>query len=307
MRKPNSNWTGRTALAAFAALVCLSAVAPPALAATDTTVGFDTDAATVEPDSTRTFDIVVDSVDAGVGAYNLTVELDDPSVGRIAEVATPDGTDPRLRDVSYDTERTVASVRVVGLDTDDTGSVAVATITVETADATVDGALDVSVSALGDEDGNSYTVTDTSGLDLSVSESAGGGGSGGGDSGGDGDTGDDTDDSTNDGDAGDDTDDGSDSGSDGNSDADDEPDDSTDQPSTTESAAESPTATASPASPTTTDDGATAASATDTQSATETTERRTTATGVPGFGVAPAVVAIAAFLFGFGRRARHED
>ncbi|RDZ63829.1 hypothetical protein C5B90_11950 [Haloferax sp. Atlit-12N] len=305
MRKPNSNWTGRTALAAFAALVCLSALAPPTLAATDTTVGFGTDAATVEPDSTRTFDIVVDSVDAGVGAYNLTVELDDASVGRIAEVATPDGTDPRLQDVSYDEDRTVASVRVVGLDTDDAGSVAVATVTIETADATGNGALDVSVSTLGDEDGNSYTVTDTSGLDLSVSESAGGGGSGGGDSGGD--TGDDTDDSTNDGDDGDDTDDGSDSGSDGDSDADDESDDVTDQPSTTESAAESPTATASPASPTTTDDGATTASATDTQSATETTERRTTATVVPGFDVVPAVAAIAALLFGVGRRARRED
>ncbi|RDZ48170.1 hypothetical protein C5B86_03685 [Haloferax sp. Atlit-19N] len=298
MCKPNSNWTGRTALAAFAALVCLSAVAPPALAATDTTVGFDTDAATVEPDSTRTFDIVVDSVDAGVGAYNLTVELDDASVGRIAEVATPDGTDPRLRDVSYDESRTVASVRVVGLDTDDTGSVAVATVTVETADATGDGALDVSVTALGDEVGNSYTVTDTSGLDLSVSESAGGGGSDGG-----GDTGDNTGDSDDDGD---DTDGGSDSGPDGDSDADDESDNATDQPATTESASQSPTPTASTA----TDDAETTASATDTQSATATeatTERRTTATGVPGFGVAPAVAAIATLLLGGARWARHED
>ncbi|POG55574.1 hypothetical protein [Haloferax marisrubri] len=302
MRKPNPNWTGRSALAVFAALVCLSAVAPPALAATDTTVGFDTDAATVEPDSTRTFDIVVDSADAGVGAYNLTVELDDASVGRIAEVATPDGTDPRLRDVSYDTERTVASVRVVGLDTDDTGSVAVATVTVETADATGDGALDVSVSALGDEDGNAYTVTDTSGLDLSVSQSAGGGGTGGG--GGGGDSAADTGDSTADGD---DTDGDSDSGRDGDSGTDDESADVTDQPATTEPPAESPTPAASPASPTTADDGATTASATDTQSATETTERRTTATGVPGFGVAPAVAAITALLFGFGRRARCEN
>ncbi|ELZ79868.1 hypothetical protein C454_11713 [Haloferax gibbonsii ATCC 33959] len=288
----------RAALAVLAALVCLSAVAPPVVAATDTTVGFDADAATVEPDSTRTFDIVVDSADAGVGAYNLTVELDDASVGRITEVATPDGTDPRLRDVSYDERRTAASIGVIGLDTDDAGSVAVATVTVETADATGDGALDVSVSALGDEDGNSYTVTDTSGLDLSVSESSGGGGSGGGGSGGD----DDPNDGGDDGD-------GPDSGSDGDSDADDESDDATDQPATTESASQSPAPPASTASPTATDGAETTPQAT-TQSATATettTERRTTATGVPGFGVAPAVAAIAAFLFGFGRRARRED
>ncbi|WP_148414998.1 hypothetical protein [Haloferax sp. KTX1] len=278
------------AVAVFVAVVCLSAVAPPAVAATDTTVGFGTDAATVEPDSTRTFDVVVDSVDGGVGAYDLTVRLDD-AVGRIAELTTPDGTDPQLRNTSYDENGTVASLRVVNLDTDDDGTVAVASVTVETADTTADGALNVSAAKLGDEDGNNYSVTGTSGLDLSVSESTGGGGGGSGGGGGGGDD-DESDDDTGD-----------------DADADDGSDDDTDRPATTESAAESPTSTASPASPTAADDGTTTASATDTQSATATgtTESRTTATGVPGFGVAPAVAATAALLLGAGRRMRREN
>ncbi|WP_367996711.1 bifunctional metallophosphatase/5'-nucleotidase [Haloferax volcanii] len=72
-------------------------------------------------------------------------------------------------------------------------------------------------------------------------------------------------------------------------------------------AAEPSTSTASP-SPTTTDGAETTQqSPSQSATATETTDTRTTATGVPGFGVAPAVVAIAALLFGVGRRVRREN
>jgi len=70
--------------------------------------------------------------------------------------------------------------------------------------------------------------------------------------------------------------------------------------------AEPPTSTASP-NPTTDGAETTQQSPSQSATATETTESRTTATGVPGFGVASAVVAIAALLFGVGRRVRREN
>lgn len=55
-------------LAVCLSVVCLVVAAPVTLAATATSVGFETGQTTIEPGSTTTVDIVVDNVDAGVGA-----------------------------------------------------------------------------------------------------------------------------------------------------------------------------------------------------------------------------------------------
>ncbi|WP_241431990.1 hypothetical protein [Haloferax mucosum] len=265
-------------LAACLAVVCLVAAAPVALAATATSVGFESGSATVEPGATTTVDVVVSDVDAGVGAYNLTVSLENESVGRLSEVTMADGERIAPRNISYRDNRTTATLSSIGLDTDDTGSVAIASVTIEAADSTGDSALDIDVSSLGNEDGNPYTVTKTTGLDLSVSESDGSSGGGGGSSGGGGggNSGGGNDDSgSNDG--------GSDDGADGDSQT-----KTANSPTPTESTAtESATPTTEP----------TATPTQDTE-----TEEPATGTGVPGFGVVSALVAAGAF--GLQRAAR---
>jgi hypothetical protein len=161
-----------TRLAAAALVVCLVGSASLAAAATTASVGFGTDSARLDTDATRTFDVVVDDADGGVGAYNLTVTLADDSLGTLVSVSEPGDTSPAFRDVSYSDDRTSATLRVAGLDTPDTGSVTVATVTVETANAGGDTTLALDANALGDEAGNAYTVAGVSDLALSVGSTA---------------------------------------------------------------------------------------------------------------------------------------
>mgnify|MGYP002762496500 FL=1 len=131
----------------------LASAAGVAAAAGTTDVGVTAARAQLPSGETTTVDVVVETAAGGVGALNATVALSNPDVASV-ERATLHG-DPGL-------ERTVDRDDGVGLsaalaDTDDEGSVVVATVVLrgENPGRTE---LDVTINALGDEDGRSYTV-----------------------------------------------------------------------------------------------------------------------------------------------------
>jgi hypothetical protein len=156
--------------AAVLGLLLLTAAAAPAVAATDTSVrlvGADQPTAVGE---TTTVPVVVETAEGGVGAYNLTVSVDDPTVATVVDADVAG--DPGARDVEVAPDGSNASIRAALMDTDDEGAVTVATVTVagEAAGSTY---VDVSVETLGDEEGRAYAVTAEEGSSVAVTDDAG--------------------------------------------------------------------------------------------------------------------------------------
>ncbi|WP_144900800.1 PKD domain-containing protein [Halobellus captivus] len=120
----------------------------------------------VAVNGSTTFDVVVENVDGGVGAYSLNVAVDDETTATITDVSVDEST---LSDVQIAADGSSVSADVALLDTDDTGAVTIATVTVDgESDGTTALALDVS--SLGTEAGQAYDVTETNGASLTVSE-----------------------------------------------------------------------------------------------------------------------------------------
>lgn len=117
----------------------------------------------VEPGDTVTYDIVVESASGGVGSFNVTVASNDTDVASIEDVTFADRPTFTRDEGSGDTVVLTAT----GMDTLDSGPVTIATVTVVT-EAPGKAQLSVSVTALGDEDGQSYTVSNTQGRTLVV-------------------------------------------------------------------------------------------------------------------------------------------
>ena len=118
---------------------------------------------------TTTYELVVDDAQGGVGAYEATVSLDDPSVGSITDVSLQGSPAGQTTNVDVASDGSSVEIDAALMDTADSGSVPVATITVQ-GNAAGAADLSASVSALGNEAGNSYTVTGTQGASLSVTE-----------------------------------------------------------------------------------------------------------------------------------------
>ncbi|MFB6228254.1 MAG: CARDB domain-containing protein, partial [Halobacteriales archaeon] len=134
-----------------------------------TAVSLSPDSTQVDVSNTTTFDVVVESADGGVGAHTTEVSLTDSSVAEITDVQLAGG--PGLSDVSRASDNSSVSIDAGLMDTADTGTVTIASITVEgLADGTT--GLNLSVSALGDERGIDYTVTDTNDATLTVGSPA---------------------------------------------------------------------------------------------------------------------------------------
>ena len=155
------------ATAALVGVLLLTAIAAPAVAATDTPVrlgGVDEPAAVGE---TATVPVVVGEAEGGVGAYNLTVAVEDPDVATVvdAEVAG----DPGIRDVDVAPDGSYVTVRAALMDTADAGEVTVATVTVA-GEAAGETELTVAVETLGDEAGRPYAVTAEEGSSLAVED-----------------------------------------------------------------------------------------------------------------------------------------
>jgi hypothetical protein len=172
----------RQLLAALTVMaLLLAAVAVPAAAAGRTDVRLVADTDEVPVDGTTTVAVVVMDAEGGVGAYNLTVSLE-ADHARITNASAAGGAGFQRNDIADDG----SSVRMVAalLNTTDTGSVTIATVTIE---GTAEGRSDLSLAVpeLGDEEGRAYTVADTTGVSVDVTGPSTAEPSGGGDGGGD--------------------------------------------------------------------------------------------------------------------------
>jgi hypothetical protein len=138
-----------------------------AAGAVATTVWLDPATETLTEGDRTTVDVVVEEVDGGVGAYAAELSVEDGEVARIADV-TLHGT-PDLRNVTVSEDGSAVSIKAALMQTADTGDVAVASVTLEGQGAGTTG-VSLSVTALGDRDGNSYAVAGTEDATLSVRE-----------------------------------------------------------------------------------------------------------------------------------------
>jgi PKD repeat protein len=120
----------------------------------------------VAVNGSTTFDVVVEDADGGVGAYSLSVSLSDSAAASITNVSVDEGA---LTDVQVAGDGSTASVDAALLDTEQNGSVTVATVTVA-GDAEGSSDVELDVESLGTESGAAYDVTGTNGATLSVSE-----------------------------------------------------------------------------------------------------------------------------------------
>ena len=123
---------------------------------------------TVAADGTVTYDLVVNNADGGVGAYEYTIEVSDSSVAEITDISL--GGNPSHTDVNIADDGSSVSVAAALADTADTGSVTIATVTVQGQSA---GDVDITanIADLGDETGDTYSVTGVSNGTLTVSSS----------------------------------------------------------------------------------------------------------------------------------------
>ncbi|RDZ48618.1 hypothetical protein C5B86_03660 [Haloferax sp. Atlit-19N] len=177
-------------------LILAVAVAPGVTAAAGSTdVALEPTGQTVTNGEAATFDVVVTNASGGVGAANISFSVanDTAAITQVAfshnaaEVTT-----------TYASDNSSATLTGYGLDTNQTGQVVVATVTVEgNATSTAETTVTPEVNALGDEDGNDYTVGEEQSAQLEITTSSSGGG-------GDGDDGDDSDSGGGSGDGGDD-------------------------------------------------------------------------------------------------------
>jgi hypothetical protein len=118
---------------------------------------------------TTTYEVVVDSAAGGVGAGEIAVNVDDTSIATITDVTVLNGADAEEITVTDSS----AQFDYFGADTSQSGSVAVAEVTVEGAS---DGTASLSIGPadgndevlLFDEAGQPYDVTGTNGASLEV-------------------------------------------------------------------------------------------------------------------------------------------
>ncbi|QOS12650.1 putative secreted glycoprotein [Haloferax gibbonsii] len=172
------------------------AVAPGiGAAAGSTDVALEPTGQTVTNGEAATFDVVVTNASGGVGAANISFSVANDTAA-ITQVAFSH--EAAEVNTTYASDNSSATLAGYGLDTNQTGQVVVATVTVEgNATSTAETMVTPEVNALGDEDGNDYSIGDerSAQLEITTSSSGGGGGSGdggddsdgGGDSGGGGD------------------------------------------------------------------------------------------------------------------------
>lgn len=142
---------------------------PVAAAAGTTAVTVTPNETVATPGDRVTVDVVVDEARGGVGAWEVHLNLSDGTVADIVDV-TLHG-DPGLRTIDIAENNDSVYFDAALADTDDAGSVTIATLTLEV---TAEGKtrLDLTIDALGDEDGNRYTVGESTGATISTGDSA---------------------------------------------------------------------------------------------------------------------------------------
>lgn len=147
-----------------AALVMLSTVAGvialPAAAAGSTTVSVSPGEQSVSTQTTTTYQLVVDTPDNGVGAFEGQVTLTDGSVANITNVSIAGSPSFTTVDIADDNDSVYFDAAYLGNALTGTDAITIATVTVRS---TANGktGLNLSMKSLGDKDGGSYTVSDT--------------------------------------------------------------------------------------------------------------------------------------------------
>lgn len=138
----------------------------PVTAAGPTAVEVEPDDQTVTAGDTVTYDIIVQDASDGVGSVDMTVSFTEPSIARIeqADVAG----DPNTVRTQPSDDNDGVRVTANGMDTADTGSVRIATVEINGTSGGETG-VELDIGSLGDESGQSYTVTGTDGATLTVS------------------------------------------------------------------------------------------------------------------------------------------
>lgn len=143
----------RAAVCALAFATLFASIVGVAAAAGTTDIGVATERDALAPGDTTTVEVVVEDADGGVGALNATVTLSNPDTASVENV-TIHG-DPGLERVTERADGVELSAALA--DTDDAGSVTVATVVLR-AERAGQTSVDVDVRALGDEDGAAYSV-----------------------------------------------------------------------------------------------------------------------------------------------------
>ncbi|WP_251343662.1 hypothetical protein [Haloplanus halophilus] len=157
--------TGRGPRLAAVVVVTLLVAAATVGAAGATTVRLAA-ADDVAVSETTTVDVVVDDASGGVGAYNVTVALTDPSIASITNVELLGDPSARTSRVDLAADGSSATMVAALTNTADTGDVTIARVTLR-GDGPGSTGLDLTVAALGDERGDSYT-TDARATNLTV-------------------------------------------------------------------------------------------------------------------------------------------
>jgi subtilisin family serine protease len=137
--------------------------------ASDVTVSVEPASAETTVDGSRTFGVVVQGVDTGVGAYAFDLSLSNATVAAIEDVSLMGS--PESSTVSISPDSSSVQVDASGTDTEDSGDVTVAMVTVG-GEVAGSSALDLSVGSVEDETGNAYQVSDVSDGTLTVLEPA---------------------------------------------------------------------------------------------------------------------------------------
>ena len=165
--------TRGTIAVAVTALVVLVAATGVVMAAGGTSVSIAPGTDSVDVGETATFEVVVDEASGGVGAAEIGIAVDDPSVAEITDVSVLGS---GVQTVAIADDGASADVEYAFRDTADTGSVPVVEVTVG---GQASGETGLSLEAaegnddvvVYDEEGIGYDLTGTNGATLTVEES----------------------------------------------------------------------------------------------------------------------------------------
>lgn len=138
-----------------------------AVGAGTTTVAVQPTAETIDTGTNTTVEIVLDEATDGVGSIDIELDVADGAVANVTNASVAGNPNTVQNTIESNSVRLIAT----GMDTADTGSVTLATVTL-TGESTGTSALDVTVGAIGDESGSSYNITQVSNGELTVEDTA---------------------------------------------------------------------------------------------------------------------------------------
>lgn len=157
MRKTIESTLAFTVATLVVASAVTGAIAIPAVAAGATDVSIAPQQPTLSTGEKVTVNVVVENADNGVGAWSGTVNVTSGDVADITAANLQGNPSDAVSTVDIASDNNSVYFDAALADTNDTGAVDIVSITL-TATGEGETALDLSMSALGDEQGSSYTI-----------------------------------------------------------------------------------------------------------------------------------------------------